>query len=80
MIVRGSKRPRCVAIRRRFKEGTDDTRTYWLRVGAVAGLCAIAVQSVTDFTLQMPGGFVMFATIVAIAIHHPRPRITRDVA
>jgi O-antigen ligase len=62
-------------IVRRFRDGDDDTRTYWLRVGAVAGICAIAVQSVTDFTLQSPGAFVMFATLLAIAIHHPPPRI-----
>jgi O-antigen ligase len=63
-----------VAIWRRFREGADDTRTYWIRVGAVAGICAIALQSLTDFTLQMPGAFVMFATLLAIAIHHPAPR------
>jgi O-antigen ligase len=67
------------AIFRRFRDGADDTRTYWLRVGAVAAICAIAVQSVTDFTLQIPGAFAMFATILAIAIHHPRPRHSKDV-
>ena len=40
---------------RRFRERADDTRTYWLRAGAVTGLCAIAVQELSDFTLQMPG-------------------------
>lgn len=67
-------------IYRRFREGADDTRTYWLRVGAVVGICAIAVQSLTDFTLQMPGAAAMFATLLAIAIHHPRPRISRETA
>lgn len=61
-------------ISRRFREGKDDTRTYWVRVGAVTGLVAIALQSVVEFTLQMPGAAVMFATLLAIAIHHPRPR------
>jgi O-antigen ligase len=60
-------------IRRRFREGADDTRTYWVRVGAVTGLLAMAFQALVDFTLQMPGGAVMFATLLAIAIHHPRP-------
>jgi O-antigen ligase len=69
-----------VTIHRRFREAADDTRTYWLRVGAVAGICAIAVQSVTDFTLQMPGAAVMFATLLAIAIHQPRPRASREIA
>ncbi len=61
--------------RRRFREGADDTRTYWLRVGAVTGLVGIAFQSLVEFTLQMPGAAVMCATLLAIAIHHPRPRL-----
>jgi len=64
-----------IEIRRRFREGTDDTRTYWVRVGAVTGLLAIGFQSLVEFTLQMPGAAVMFATLLAIAIHHPRPRM-----
>jgi O-antigen ligase len=55
----------------RFREGADDTRTYWLRAGAVTGLGAIAVMEVFDFTLQMPGAAVMFVVLVAIAIHKP---------
>lgn len=68
-----------VTTYRRFREGADDTRTYWLRVGAVAGVSAIAVQSVTEFTLQMPGAAVMFATLLAIAIHQPRSRVDREI-
>jgi O-antigen ligase len=56
-------------IRRRFAEGRDDKRTYWLRVGAVCGLVAIAFQSIFDFTLQMPGAAVMFILVAAIAMH-----------
>lgn len=69
-----------VTIYRRFREGANDTRTYWMRVGAVAGICAMAVQSVTEFTLQMPGAMAMFATLLAIAIHQPRPRVSRESA
>jgi len=61
-------------IRRRFREAADDTRTYWIRMGAVIGLAVIAAQSVVDFTLQMPGAAAMAATLLAIAMHHPRPR------
>lgn len=61
-------------IRRRFREGADDTRTYWVRVGAVTGLLGIAFQSLVEFTLQMPGAAVMFATLLAIAIHHPHAK------
>lgn len=64
---------------RRFAAGDDDARTYWVRIGAVTGILAIALQSVVDFTLQMPGAAVMFTTLVAIAIHHPPARvISRD--
>ena len=62
-----------VEVRRRFTAG-DDPRTYWVRVGAVTGIIGMALQSVVDFTLQMPGAVVMFTTLVAIAIHHPPAR------
>ena len=60
-----------VTIRRRFAAGVDDTRTHWLRVGAVTALLAMALQSVFDFTLQMPGAAVLFVLLTAIAIHKP---------
>jgi O-antigen ligase len=63
-----------VAVRRRFRENADDTETYWIRVGATTGIIAIALQSLLDYTLQTPGGAVMFATLLAIAIHLPRRR------
>jgi O-antigen ligase len=65
-------------VRRRFREGADDTRTYWLRAGAVTALLAIAVQSIFDFTLQMSGAAAMFVVLAAIALHHPRPRSSRS--
>ncbi len=58
-------------VRRRFREGLDDTMTYWLRAGAVTGLCAIALQAMFDFTLQMPGAAVLFVVLAAIAVHKP---------
>ena len=57
----------------RFRERADDTRTYWLRAGAVTGLCAIAIQELSDFTLQMPGAAALFVVLAAIAIHRPSP-------
>jgi O-antigen ligase len=62
---------------RRFRERADDTRTYWLRAGAVAGMCAIATQELSDFTLQMPGAAVLFVVLAAIAIHRP-PQVRRE--
>jgi O-antigen ligase len=58
-------------VRRRFKEGLDDTETYWIRVGAVIGLVAIAAQESVEFTLQMPGAAVLFVVLAAIAVHRP---------
>jgi O-antigen ligase len=61
-------------IRRRFKARRDDILTYWLRVGAVAGLSGMAVQSTLEFSLQLMGNFVLFALIAAVAMHAGRPR------
>ena len=58
-------------VRRRFREGADDTQTYWLRAGAVTGLVAIAAQEVVDFSLQVPGNVALCAVLAAIAIHRP---------
>ena len=58
-------------VRRRFREGTDDTRTWWLRAGAVTGLGGLALQSLVDFSLQLPGNAVLFALLMAVAVHRP---------
>ena len=65
-------------VRARFREAADDFRIHWLRVGAVAGVVALAVQSLVDFSLQMPGNAVLFALLMSIAVHRaPRRRIGR---
>jgi O-antigen ligase len=51
----------------------QDEMTWWIRMGAVAGICGMAVQELTEFSLQIPGVALMFATCVAIAIHEPAP-------
>jgi len=56
-------------VRCRFRERADDTTTYWLRVGAVTGLLAIALQETVDFSLQMPGNAALFVVLAAIALH-----------
>lgn len=65
------------AARRRFRENLDDTRTWWLRAGAVTGLCALALQSLVDFSLQMPGNAVLFVLLMAVAVHRPAVRRRR---
>ena len=61
----------------RFREAPHEGTTYWARVGAVIGLLAIAVQSLFEFSLQMPGNAAMFCVLAAIAIHRsPNVRTT----
>ncbi len=62
------------AVARRFGAGEDDTRGYWIRVGAVVGLIAIAVQSIVEFSLQMPGNAALFVVLAAIALHRAPAR------
>jgi O-antigen ligase len=64
------------AVRRRFREETSTT-TYWLRVGAVTGLAAIALQETVEFSLQMPGNATLFAVLCAIALHRTPDRSGR---
>jgi O-antigen ligase len=51
----------------------DRTAMFWIRGGAIAGLIAVAVQSVWDTGLRTPANGVLFAVIAAIAVHDPRP-------
>jgi O-antigen ligase len=62
------------AVRRRFVDETS-AMSYWLRVGAVTGIAAIAVQETVEFSLQMPGNAALFAALCGIALHRaPRRR------
>lgn len=60
----------------RLADDDPQTRTYWIRRGAVAALGAIAAQSVFDFSLQIPANALLFATMCAIAVHE-RPSNVR---
>ena len=51
----------------------QDEMTWWIRMGAIAGICGMAIQEISDFSLQIPGVALLFATCVAIAIHEPAP-------
>ena len=62
------------AIRRRFASHQDDGMTYWLRVGATTGLIAIGLQSLVEFSLQMPGNAALCVVLMAIALHEPPVR------
>ena len=47
----------------------DATSMGWIRAGAVAGMAAVAVQSVWDTGLRMPANGVLFAVMAAIALY-----------
>lgn len=51
---------------------SDSRAIFWIRLGAVGGLVALAVQSVWDTGLRMPANGVLFALSAAIATHTPR--------
>jgi O-antigen ligase len=56
------------AIRRRFRESLPRTSEYWIRVGAVIGILAVAIQEVGDFSLQMPGNAALFSVLAGVAL------------
>jgi hypothetical protein len=52
----------------------DETSQIWMRLGAVAGIAGVAVQSGFETGLRMPGNAVLFAVAAAVAVHPPRRR------
>jgi O-antigen ligase len=63
----------------RMRAADEGTERMWIRAGAVAGLAGIAVQSLVEFSLQMPGNAVLFTVLAAIAAHEaPRRAPGRD--
>ena len=61
-------------VYRRFRSESDEPIAYWIRAGAVAGLAGIALQSVAEFSLQLPGNAVLFVALCAIALHRAPAR------
>jgi len=56
-------------IRRRFRDVSPSRTSLWLRVGAVAGICAIGLQEFVEFSLQIAGNAALFAILIGIALH-----------
>ena len=55
----------------------QDEMTWWIRMGAVAGMCGMAVQEISEFSLQVPGVSLLFATCLAVAVHRPAVKARR---
>jgi O-antigen ligase len=66
-----------VITRRRFVEAQEPSLARWVRIGAVTALVAIALQSLMEFSLQMPGNAALFALVAAIAVHAGAPEAER---
>jgi O-antigen ligase len=59
-------------IRARLR--ADRSSMYWVRVGAVSGMVAVAVQSLWETGLRVPANTLLFAVLAAIALHSaPEP-------
>ena len=50
----------------------DHSAVFWIRIGAIAGLIAVAVQGIFDTSLRTPADGVLFAVVAAIALHQRR--------
>jgi O-antigen ligase len=53
-------------VARRLGESSSDA-DYWIRIGAVTGILAIAFQEAFDFSLQMPGNAALFVLLLVLA-------------
>jgi O-antigen ligase len=65
------------AIRMRFRANDDGPAAYWVRAGATAGLIAIGLQALVEFSLQMPGNAALLVVLLAMALYVPAP-LRRD--
>jgi O-antigen ligase len=45
---------------------------YWIRIGALTGILAIACQEAVEFSLQMPGNATLFVILVVLASRRSR--------
>lgn len=57
------------ATRRRLRE--DRTGIFWIRAGALAGLCGVLVQSLFETGLRMPANAQLAAVAAALVLHQP---------
>lgn len=57
------------AARRRLRE--DQSGVFWIRAGALAGLCGVLLQSVFETGLRMPANAQLAAVAAALVLHRP---------
>jgi putative inorganic carbon (hco3(-)) transporter len=56
----------------------DVHEVFWIRVGAAAGLLAVAVQGIFDTPLRVPANALLAALLAAIVVHDRRGSGVRD--
>lgn len=61
----------------RMLRAPQDDMTWWVRLGAAAAICGIAVQEISEFSLQIPGVTLLFGLCVAVAVHQPSATAAR---
>jgi O-antigen ligase len=49
---------------------TDKGEMYWMRIGAAAGLCGLAVQSIWEVSLIMPANTVLCGVLAGLLLYH----------
>jgi O-antigen ligase/polysaccharide polymerase Wzy-like membrane protein len=58
-----------------FRQASGESG-YWIKIGALTGILAIAFQETVEFSLQMPGNAALFVILVALASRRSRERAT----
>ena len=63
----------CIVLMRRgiLSLRHDRTGVYWIRLGALAGLAGVAIQSIWETGLRAPGNAILSAVLAAILVHEP---------
>jgi O-antigen ligase len=54
-------------IRQRLNE--DRSAAFWIRLGAAAGIVAVAVQNLVEMTLRVPANAALLAILAAVVVH-----------
>lgn len=55
----------------RTRLAQDRSSMVWLRIGAVAAICAVAIQGLWETGLRIPANGILFAVAAGIAVHRP---------
>jgi O-antigen ligase len=54
--------------------GSDKGEMFWVRVGAMAGIAGLAVQSLWEVALIMPANAVLFGALAGLLLYRREPR------